>query len=299
MPAPFRGERPSFLRALAEGRRRGTGAELPAVIAEYKRASPSRGEICSSVTVEDAVLAYAANGASALSILTEERYFRGCVDFLVRARAALDARGFRQVPLLRKDFLFDPLQVEATLATPASAFLLIVRQNPDARELRVLRELGERHGLEAVVEIFDGDELEIARSSGARIIQVNARNLETFAVDREACLTLGERHIPASQGGDAPGEVWIAASGMDARAHLVDAARAGYTAALVGTALMEKGTPGPSLAALLGREAADPIEPIGRIDPSGAPDSSLPEEDRCQDGNKDGNQAGNPDRNPG
>lgn len=235
------GRRPSFAGALA---RRPVPGPL-AVIAEYKRASPSRGRICESVSVADAALAYAANGASALSILTEEQYFDGSLDFLAKARAVLDANGHADVPLLRKDFLFDPLQVEATAATPASAFLLIVRQSPDVRELRELRETGEKHGMDAVVEIFDMEDLEAARASGAKVIQVNARDLETFRVDRKACLDL------LAQAGRRDGEVWIAASGMEAPAHLAEAAGAGYTAALVGTALMRHGTPGEDLAALL------------------------------------------------
>ena len=242
---PYKGTRPGFARALTR-----EGRTPLAVIAEFKQASPSQGPICTSLTVEDVVCAYAKNGASALSILTEEQYFAGHIDYLARARRALDAAGFASMPLLRKDFLFDPLQIEATAATPASAFLLIVRQTPDVQDLRALRELGERHGLEAVVEVFDAEDLELARLSEARIIQVNARDLETFAVDRQACLSL------KTAAGQAQDEVWIAASGMDRHEHLCAARNAGYAAALVGTALMRNGTPGASLAALLqGAEA--------------------------------------------
>ena len=226
LPAPYTGARPSFSAALH------TGTPV-AVIAEYKRASPSRGVICESVRVEEAVLAYCAGGAAALSILTEEQYFKGELSFLGRAR---ETPGARNLPLLRKDFLFDPLQVEATAATPASAFLLIVRQTPDVQELRTLQACGARYGLEAVVEVFDAEDLERARASGARIIQVNARDLETFRVDRQACLAL------AAEAGIRQGETWIAASGMDSHEHLLAAAAAGYHAALVGTALMQNGT---------------------------------------------------------
>ena len=260
IPAPFEGLRPSFRDAIsrnAPGRGRACGdgkapvgqapvrkAPVP-VIAEYKRASPSRGTICGSVPVEDAVLAFAGGGASALSILTEEEFFQGSLDFLLRARTALDAAGFGDIPLLRKDFLFDERQVLATAATPASAFLLIVRQNPDAKFLRDLRETGEAFGMDAVVEVFDEEDLEIARASGARIIQVNARDLETFAVDRMACLALAERCPPAQ------GEVWIAASGMEEAGHLEAAHAAGYAAALVGTALMRGGRLEENLARLV------------------------------------------------
>ena len=123
-PKPLAMKRPSFRDALVP--RDG----LPAVIAEYKRASPSRGLICDTISVEDTVSAYAENGASALSILTEEVYFKGELGFLARARERLDAGGFA-TPILRKDFIMDPLQVEMTFATPASALLLIVRMTPE------------------------------------------------------------------------------------------------------------------------------------------------------------------------
>ncbi|MBR6467009.1 MAG: indole-3-glycerol-phosphate synthase [Desulfovibrio sp.] len=239
-PRALAGVRPSFRKALAPK------AGLPAVIAEYKRASPSKGVICEQVAVEDCALAYANAGASALSILTEEAFFKGSLDYLARARAALDVSGFGQ-PLLRKDFILDPVQVEATFATPASALLLIVRFTPSVALLRDLRLLAESQGMDAVVEVFDEADLEVARESGAGIIQVNARDLDSFKVDRKACLELARRHPPL------PGEAWIAASGVLERAHLEEAGEAGFAACLVGTALMEGGRPGEALAQLLGK----------------------------------------------
>ena len=242
-PRAWEGLRPSFAGALAPK------GGLPAVIAEYKRASPSRGVICEDVGVEDCALAYAGAGASALSILTEEAFFKGSLGYLARARAALGAAGLGQ-PLLRKDFICDALQVEATFATPASALLLIVRFTPDAGRLRDLRQLAESQGLDAVVEVFGEADLETARESGARIIQVNARDLDTFKVDRAACLALARRCPPL------PGEAWIAASGVFERAHLEEAGEAGFAACLVGTALMAGGRPGEALARLLGNASA-------------------------------------------
>ena len=242
-PRAWEGLRPSFAGALAPK------GGLPAVIAEYKRASPSRGVICEDVGVEDCALAYARAGASALSILTEEAFFKGSLGYLARARAALGAAGLGQ-PLLRKDFICDALQVEATFATPASALLLIVRFTPDAGRLRDLRQLAESQGLDAVVEVFGEADLETARESGARIIQVNARDLDTFKVDRAACLALARRCPPL------PGEAWIAASGVFERAHLEEAGEAGFAACLVGTALMAGGRPGEALARLLGSAPA-------------------------------------------
>ena len=114
---------------------------------------------------------------------------------------------------------------------------------PDVGRLRALRELAEEQGVHAVVEIFSEQELTLARESGARIIQVNARNLETFATDRTAGLHLASLR--------APDEIWIAASAMSERSHLLDAAASGYDAALVGTALMKSPNPMLKLQQLL------------------------------------------------
>ena len=244
LPAVYEGQRPDFAAALTL---HAPGCPL-AVVAEYKRASPSRGVICENLDVEDVARQYAAAGASAVSVLTEEAFFRGRLEYLARAANPALYNGPR-VPLLRKDFIFDPLQVRATAATPASALLLIVRLTPDAATLRALREQAESYGIQAVVEIFDAEDLRLARESGARIIQVNARDLESLAVDRDACLKLIRACPPAS------GELWIAASGMSSADHLRAAASAGYHAALVGSALMEGGAPGEALAALLGATA--------------------------------------------
>ncbi len=252
MPAPLGSgagggtPRPDFLRALLD--RTGYRGAPVSVIAEYKRASPSRGVIETGVSPEDAAAAYAAAGATAISVLTEETYFGGDLAYLGHMAGICPG-----VPLLRKDFIMDPLQVEATAATPAAALLLIVRLTPDARTLRDLREQAEAYGMHAVVEIFDEADLALARESGARIIQVNNRDLETLAVDRTACLRLG----PLSE----PGEVWIAASGIAEYRHLAEAADAGYDAALVGTALMDGGDLEGSLMRLLGREGTPSFRP--------------------------------------
>lgn len=249
LPAVYEGQRPDFVAALTRQQHSGAGGGSPlAVVAEYKRASPSRGVICENLDVEDVARQYAAAGASAVSVLTEETFFRGRLEYLARAADPALYTGPR-VPLLRKDFIFDPLQVRATAATPASALLLIVRLTPDAATLRALREQAEAYGIQAVVEIFDVEDLRLARESGARIIQVNARDLESLAVDRDACLRLIQVCPPAK------GELWIAASGMSSAEHLLAAASAGYHAVLVGSALMEGGTPGEALAALLGAAA--------------------------------------------
>lgn len=233
LPAPLDRPRPSFRSALhvTEG--------LPAVIAEYKRASPSRGIIALDLDPADVAAQYATAGASCLSVLTEEVHFRGRREYLFRMEGA-------GLPMLRKDFIFHPLQVAETAATPASALLLIVRLTPDVRLLRELREQAERFGLDAVVEIDNPDDLALARDSGARIIQVNSRDLATLIVDRSRCLQLAQKHRAQGQQ-----ECWIAASGMSKTVHLREAADSGFDAALLGTALMQGGRPGETLATLL------------------------------------------------
>ncbi len=233
LPQPRRERRPPFRAALnAESGR-------PHVIAEFKRASPSRGDILLGLSPEEAARQYAEAGAACLSVLTEASRFKGTLGYLKRMAG-------QGLPLLRKDFIFDPLQVRATAATPASALLLIVRLTPDAALLRSLREQAEAFGMDAVVEVFDETDLALARESGARIIQANARDLDTLAVDRAACLRLAERHHAAGDG-----ECWIAASGISAPRHLRQAHEAGYQAVLAGTGLMDGGTPGNALRNLL------------------------------------------------
>lgn len=233
LPAVFAGERGDFRAALLAPPPAG---EPLRVIAEFKRSSPSQGVINDRLDPAATARAYAAGGAAAMSVLTEETYFLG-------STADLSAAFPAGLPLLRKDFLFDPLQVEQTLATPAAAMLLIVALTPDPALLADLRQQAAEAGVASVVEIFSERELDIARNAGATIIQVNARNLETFQTDRRAGLRLARHH--------APGEVWIAASAMSEPCHLAEAAAAGYDAALIGTTLMQTPHPGETLRSLL------------------------------------------------
>lgn len=226
--------RPGFAHALRQNN--------ISVIAEYKRASPSKGPICETLGVADVALQYKQGGARAMSVLTESRWFRGALEHITQAEKA-------DLPLLRKDFIFDRLQVGATSQTPASAFLLIARFFSTPRMLRDLREYGESLGLESVVEVFDEADLAMARDSGAKIIQVNARDLETLEVDRNRCIQLLENHPRES------GEVWICASGISSHEELEQAQQAGFDAALIGTALMKNGTPAADLARILQRPA--------------------------------------------
>ncbi|HBR05922.1 MAG TPA: indole-3-glycerol phosphate synthase [Desulfovibrio sp.] len=228
-PPPLPGPRPGF--------RSGLEARGPcAVVAEYKRASPSKGVINLGLEPRDVAAMYARAGAAAVSVLTEEAYFQGSLAYL----AAMTGPG---LPLLRKDFLFHPLQVAETAATPASALLLIARMFATAQELRDLREQAESLGLEALVEVFDEQDLDLARESGATLLQVNNRDLDTLAVS----LDVSRRLAPQRRAG----EFWISASGIDASGQVAEMRALGFGAVLVGTSLMASADPGAALAALV------------------------------------------------
>ncbi len=228
LPAPFVGVRPGFSAAL-----RAQGS--PAVIAEYKRASPSRGVINLALTPEVVARMYAEAGAACFSVLTEEAHFQGSLAYL--ADMAFAAR-----PLLRKDFLLDPLQVAETAATPASALLLIMRMFPGPAEVRAMLDQCARYGLEAVCEVFDEADLDVAREAGAEIIQVNNRDLDLLVTD----LSVSRRLVRHRQ----PGEIWISASGLDAPGQLAEMAELGFDAVLIGTSLMSQADPGAALRTL-------------------------------------------------
>ena len=233
---PHAGHRPPFAARL---RRNGPGA----VIAEYKRASPSAGALGPDHRPEDIAAAYAAAGAEALSVLTEAAHFQGRLDHLVR----MPGPG---LPLLRKDFLLSPLQVAETAATPASALLLVVRMLEDD-ELAAMLRATQAAGLEAVLEIFHPEDLERARAALAvtavtpAVIQVNNRDLRTLALDASISGTLIRRRES--------GETWISASGVACREDLEERRSLGFDAVLIGSALMSAQDPGAALAALSGR----------------------------------------------
>ena len=238
MPPPFDGERPAFSARL--------GLEPMALIAEYKRASPSRGSINLAASPEDVAGAYAAAGAAAISVLTEEEYFQGHPSYI--GRMAVPG-----LPLLRKDFLIHPLQVLETAATPASALLLIARMLDEGTFVRML-ELAAGAGLETVLEIFDEEDLHKVRRVLAMapdapvIIQVNNRNLQTLQVSDTPSRALISRKKA--------GEIWISASGINTGEQVLERASLGFDAVLVGSSLMECGDPGAALAGLRRRGAA-------------------------------------------
>lgn len=218
---------PSFLDALRGPR--------VAVIAELKRSSPSKGAINPGMDAGRQASAYAAGGAAALSVLTEPARFGGHRDDLAAAR------GGTAIPLLKKDFHVDELQVLEARALGASAVLLIARALDDER-LAALARLARAVGIEPLVEIRDERELAAALEAGARVIGVNNRDLETLAIDRHT----SERVIPLIP----PDCVAIAESGVRDAADVAAAARAGADAVLVGSSISAATDPAQAVRAL-------------------------------------------------
>ncbi len=215
-----RGARPQAdRRAFAEALRR-PGLSL---IAEHKRRSPSAGAIRDGLELEQVVGAYERGGAAALSILTEGPSFGGSLDDLRAARAA------SELPILRKDFIVDGYQVNESVTAGADAILLIVAAL-SLSELGALQRLADERGLDALVEVHDERELELALTAGAKIVGINNRNLKSLKIDRRTTFDLLPR-VPA-------GTVVVAESGFSAREQIQELEAAGLDAVLVGEALM-------------------------------------------------------------
>ena len=206
------------------------------IIAELKQASPSRGLLRQDYRCRELAQSYEAAGAAALSVLTEEQYFRGSLTDLIDAR---DATG---LPVLRKDFILDEYQVYESAAAGADAILLIVAALAD-RELRSLIGLAERLRLAVLVEVHTEDELQRAVDAGARIIGVNNRDLKTMTVTVETSFRLRER-IPS-------GCLAVSESGIKTASDLQRLSAAGYNAALIGEQFMMAEDPGKELAEML------------------------------------------------
>jgi indole-3-glycerol phosphate synthase len=217
---------PSFRAALATA---GVG-----IIAEVKRASPSKGELAPGIDAVEQASAYVAGGAAAISVLTEPARFKGSLEDLRRV-ATLG------VPCLRKDFTVDPYQVWEARAAGAAAVLLIVAALDDAA-LAELHAEAESAGLDVLVEVHDDAELARATAVGARIIGVNARDLRTFDVDRDAFARLRPA-FPADS-------LAVAESGIRGPDDVLRAADLGADAVLVGEALVTAPDPRAATAAL-------------------------------------------------
>ena len=207
------------------------------IIAELKRSSPSKGSINPALDVEATVVAYESGGAVAVSVLTETARFGGSNDDLIVARRTT------RVPLLKKDFHVQPVQLLEAKALGASAALVIARAVDPAR-LAELLDTGRNIGLEILVEVRDKSELRLALDLGAELIGVNNRDLETLEVDFDTSLGL----IP-----QIPHAVTaIGESGITARAQVDRLAAAGANGALVGTELSRSADPAAVLRALTG-----------------------------------------------
>lgn len=228
-------------RALYQEARRGFAAGVqqraPAIIAEIKRASPSKGLIRSDFDPVWIAQRYADAGASALSVLTEEHFFQGSLQYLEAIRAAVS------LPLLRKDFTVDPYQLVEARAWGADAVLLIAAILDDAA-LQELYTAARTIGLDVLVEVHSEDELERVRPLEATLIGVNNRDLRTF-VTRLATAEWLRPMMPA-------GVTAVAESGIETPADIARLRRAGFDVFLIGESLMRAPDPGEALRNLLG-----------------------------------------------
>lgn len=232
-----RAERRDFLAALRTPR-----AGDVALIAEVKKASPSAGIICPDFDPVRIAKEYEAAGASCLSVLTDEKFFQGSLDYLRQIRAAV------KLPLLRKDFIIDERQILEAIEWGADAILLIAAILDDA-QLRDYQSLAMTAGLAALVEVHDETELERALAADARLIGVNNRDLKTFKVDLATTERLAAK-LRATPGGAQ--RLLVAESGIHSRADVERLARCGARAILVGESLIKGGNIRAKAAELLG-----------------------------------------------
>jgi indole-3-glycerol phosphate synthase len=211
-------------------------ANAPAIIAEIKKASPSKGVLSYNFDPPRIARSYQSGGAAALSVLTDEPFFQGSLADLQSARAAVS------LPVLRKDFTIDASQILEAAAHGADAILLIAAILT-ARQIRDFRETAARYGLSALVEVHNARELAIAVEAGADLIGVNNRNLSTFEVTLDTSLSLAGL-MPA-------GALLVSESGIHDAADIVRLRAAGYHAFLVGEHLMKSGDPAGALRKLV------------------------------------------------
>ena len=212
-------------------------AGKPAVIAEIKKASPSKGVLREEFIVADIAQTYAENGAACLSVLTDKNFFQGGTDYLKQARASC------QLPVLRKDFLIDAYQVYESRAMGADAILLIAAILDD-QQLLEFEAVARSLDMAVLVEVHDAAELARALKLKNPMIGINNRNLKTFEVSLDTTLSL--------MGAVPPGRLLVSESGIRNRDDVLRLGSAGINAFLVGEAFMRVPDPGSALAALFG-----------------------------------------------
>ena len=225
------------------------GREGVAIIAELKKASPSKGLIRAEFHPAELARELEAAEAAALSVLTDEEFFQGSLDNLRLASAAV------KIPSLRKDFIVDEFQLLEARANAADAVLLIVAAL-SRQELDVLTSGARQRGLDVLCEVHDGDELQQALDAGCDLIGVNARDLRTFGVSLETAFRLAEK-FPANV-------VRVAESGIHSAEDVARLQAAGYDAFLVGESLMRADSPGDALRELRRVPSREYRVPSGR-----------------------------------
>jgi indole-3-glycerol phosphate synthase len=208
----------------------------PAIIAELKKASPSKGLIRADFRPAELARELELAGAAALSVLTDEPFFQGSLDYLQQASSSAS------LPCLRKDFIFDEFQIVEARAHGADAILLIIAAL-EQKELAALARAAREQGLDVLCEAHDQDELQRALDAGCDLIGINSRDLRTFEVNLETAFRLASK-IPA-------GCVRVAESGIHSGADLARLRAAGYDAFLIGESLMKAERPGKALMNLL------------------------------------------------
>lgn len=216
------------------------------LLAEVKRRSPSAGAIRADADAPTVARWYEAGGAAAVSVLTDRDFFGGALADLERVRAAVS------LPVLRKDFVVDPLQVWEARAAGADAVLLIVRILDDAR-LADLQALARELGMAALIEAHDAAELARALTAGARLVGINNRDLASFRTDLALSLRLAPR-VPAAV-------TLVAESGIASAADVLRLGTAGVDAVLVGESLMREPEPARAAAALVGQPKRSGVRP--------------------------------------